>query len=145
MPTLNPFWANATAKLTVKEDFPTPPLPDAIANTLVFESGRTNGISRSGPRNCNFNFARCSSLITSSSTITFETPSILETAFSTLETIDSRIGQALIVRKTATVTSDPFIEIDLTMPSSVIGLWISGSSTVSRDLRTFASVSTCRA
>ena len=39
MPTLSPRAAAATAKLTVTEDLPTPPLPDAIPKTLVSDSG----------------------------------------------------------------------------------------------------------
>ncbi|CAB5139956.1 unannotated protein [freshwater metagenome] len=39
MPTFKPRFAAATAKLTVTEDLPTPPLPDAIPRTRVNESG----------------------------------------------------------------------------------------------------------
>ena len=35
----NNFLAAATARLAVTEDFPTPPLPDAIPTTRVKESG----------------------------------------------------------------------------------------------------------
>ena len=34
-PTLNPFFANATARFAVTVDFPTPPFPDAIAITFL--------------------------------------------------------------------------------------------------------------
>jgi hypothetical protein len=52
--------------LTVTDDLPTPPLPEAIANTLVSESGRENGISFSAtpPRSCVCRAARCSADIT---------------------------------------------------------------------------------
>ena len=32
-PTANPRWARAAARLTVMEDLPTPPLPEATAST----------------------------------------------------------------------------------------------------------------
>ena len=35
------------ARFTVTDDLPTPPLPEAIAMTVVNESGLANGISRS--------------------------------------------------------------------------------------------------
>ena len=40
--------ASATARLTVTEDLPTPPLPLATPYTRVSDSGRAKGISRSG-------------------------------------------------------------------------------------------------
>ena len=46
MPTLRPCLAIASARLTVTDDLPTPPLPLAIAKTLVSEPGWANGISR---------------------------------------------------------------------------------------------------
>ena len=46
-PTDSPSAAIAAARLTVTDDLPTPPLPDATANTRVSESARANGISRS--------------------------------------------------------------------------------------------------
>ena len=45
-PTLRPCAARPTARLVVTDDLPTPPLPEAIANTRVSESARTNGFSR---------------------------------------------------------------------------------------------------
>ena len=39
MPTFNPFFAAATARFAVTEDFPTPPFPEAIPTTRVNESG----------------------------------------------------------------------------------------------------------
>jgi D-amino-acid dehydrogenase len=42
-----PRWASATARLVVTDDLPTPPLPDAIASTPVFES--MNGLGRCSP------------------------------------------------------------------------------------------------
>ena len=43
---LLPRLANAMARLLVIEDLPTPPLPDAMSRTRVFEAGSANGISR---------------------------------------------------------------------------------------------------
>ena len=45
IPTDRPWRAIDAARFTVSEDLPTPPLPDATANTLVSESGQANRIS----------------------------------------------------------------------------------------------------
>ena len=47
-PTLSPCAAKATARLTVTDDLPTPPLPEAMAITRVWLVGLANGMSRSG-------------------------------------------------------------------------------------------------
>ena len=75
-PTFCPAAASATARFTVTDDLPTPPLPLATAYTLVSEPGLANGITRSGlpPRSLLCSSRRCSSLITSSSTRTAATP-----------------------------------------------------------------------
>ncbi len=101
MPTARPRLASATARLTVSEDLPTPPLPDATAYTLVSEPGLANGISfsaRAGPRSCSCSALRCSGLITSRSTRTPVTPSSGETAAVTSRVIVSRSGQPATVR-----------------------------------------------
>jgi hypothetical protein len=100
-PTERPRWARATARFTVSEDLPTPPLPEATAYTRVREPGLANGISfsgRSGPRSCSCRPRRCSALITSRSTRTSVTPSSGETAAVTSRTIVSRSGHAATVR-----------------------------------------------
>ena len=58
------------ARFTVTDDLPTPPLPEAMAITVVSESGLANGISRSAwpPFSWSRSPARCSSLITPRST-----------------------------------------------------------------------------
>ena len=68
--------AIASARLTVTEDLPTPPLPLAIANTLVSEPGWAKGISRWAwpPRRFSCRPARCSAVITPSSRSTPVTP-----------------------------------------------------------------------
>ena len=86
--------------MTVTEDLPTPPLPEAIAKTLVSEPGWANGISRVGlsPRSSVCRAWRCSVLMTSSSTATRETPGSAPTAVVTRSVIVSFIGQPLTVR-----------------------------------------------
>src|ERR1700729_373583 len=131
-PTFLPAAAMATARFTVTDDLPTPPLPLATAYTLVSESGWANGMTRCGwpPRSVACSSLRCCSLITSSSTRTRRTPSSLLTAAVTSRVMVSRSGQPATVRKTSTrtVPSRPTSTF-LTMPRSVIGRWISGSLT----------------
>lgn len=99
-PTFRPSAAIAAARLTVTEDLPTPPLPEATAYTRVSEPGLANGTSRSAvpPRSEEASSLRCSSLITSSSTVTPVTPSTRDTASRTFAVIVSRIGQPATVR-----------------------------------------------
>jgi hypothetical protein len=131
-PTDSPLAAIATARFTVTEDLPTPPLPDAIANTLVSESARENGISFSAtpPRSCVCRAARCSVDITPSSTSTPVTPSSALTAAIVSRRSVSFIGQPDTVSRIFTATTPSvFTTTDSTMPSSVIGFLISGSMT----------------
>ena len=99
-PTFCPAAASAAARFTVTEDLPTPPLPLATANTLVSDVGWANGISFSGrpPRSLPWSSRRCSSLITSSSTRTRDTPASLLTAAVTSRVMVSRSGQPATVR-----------------------------------------------
>src|SRR3954447_24760319 len=71
-PTDSPRAAIAAARLTVTDDLPTPPLPEATQYTRVSDPGRANGTtgSAASPRRLRRNAVRCSSLITSSSTCT---------------------------------------------------------------------------
>src|SRR5271167_2960999 len=133
-PTFWPEAASAAARLTVTDDLPTPPLPLATAYTRVSEDGWEKGICGSGrpPRSCVCNPRRCSSLITSSSTRTEDTPGTLPTAAVTSLVILSRSGQPATVSQTSTSTTpSAATSTFLTMPSSVIGRWISGSCTPS--------------
>ena len=133
MPTDNPRWAIATARLAVRDDFPTPPLPEAMAMIRVVLPGRLNGISLVGPCNCSLRTLRCSSLITSSSTVTSVTPGTVATAARTRSTMVSCIGHDETVRYTPTVTAPvAVISTDFTIPTSVMGRRISGSCTVAR-------------
>src|SRR5262249_7987274 len=111
----------------------TPPLPLATANTRVSDEGSANGTTFSGrpPRSRPCSSLRCSSLMTSSRTATPVTPGTADTAAVTSLVMVSRSGQPATVRYTSTptlpsgATSTPF-----TMPSSVMGRWISGSFTL---------------
>src|SRR3954453_1897353 len=142
-PTERPRVARATARFTVTLDLPTPPLPEATAYTRVSEPGWENGITGSAasvPRTVRRSSARCSSLITSSTTCTEVTPGTAETAWVTRLVMVSRIGQPETVRYTSTrtVPSAPTCT-SLTMPSSGSGRLISGSCTVARAALTASS------
>ena len=99
-PTVSPFCAMAAARLTVTELLPTPPLPDATANTRVSEPGCAKGISRVGlsPRSSVCSSWRCSLLMTSSSTSTRTTPGSRPTAAVTSLVSVSFIGHPATVR-----------------------------------------------
>src|SRR5215469_14222106 len=131
-PTFWPEAARAAARLTVTDDLPTPPLPLATAYTRVSEFGWANGICGSGrpPRSLVCRARRCSSLITSSWTRTEDTPGSLPAAAVTSRVMVSRSGHPATVRYTSTSTApSAATSTFLTMPSSVIGRWISGSCT----------------
>src|SRR5215467_1778638 len=131
-PTFWPDAASAAARLTVTDDLPTPPLPLATAYTWVSEAGWANGISRSTrpPRSRACSSRRCSSLITSRSTATADTPGTAATAAVTSRVMVSRSGQPASVRYTSTLTRPSgAMSTFLTMPRSVIGRRISGSLT----------------
>lgn len=131
-PTVSPCSVSATARFEVTDDLPTPPLPEAIAYTRVSESGLANGISRSAcpPRSCWRRAARCSSLITPRRTSTLVTPSTDAHAWRVSRSRVDFNGHPETVSRIVTATA-PASSTDRspTMPSSVIGLWISGSST----------------
>src|SRR5215471_1340880 len=134
-PTFWPEAASAVARLTVTEDLPTPPLPLATAYTWVSDDGCANGISRSWrpPRSRVWSSRRCSSLITSSVTVTPDTPGTAATAAVTSRVMVSRSGQPATVRYTSTLTwPSGAMSTLMTMPRSVIGRRISGSLTPAR-------------
>ena len=134
IPTLRPSLAIARARLTVTEDLPTPPLPLAIAKTLVSEPACAKGISREAwpPRRVWWSSPRCSVDITPRVRSTSVTPSTWRTAALTSRVMVSFIGQPATVSSTVRVTLPPSTVTDSTMPSSVIGRLISGSMTVAR-------------
>src|SRR5918993_2143592 len=145
-PTERPRVASATARLTVTEDLPTPPLPEATAYTRVSDPGLANGISLAGwpgPRSCSCSACRCCALITSRSTRTAVTPGSGDTAAVTSRVIVSFIGQPATVRKMPTVTAPSgATSTPLTMPSSVTGRRISGSRTPASAAVTCSGVTT---
>jgi len=124
--------------LAVTEDLPTPPLPEATAMTLVSESAAAKGISISGlpapfsARRSAESFCRSSSVIDPKWTCTSSTPSSRLTASVTSRVMRSLRGQPGIVSLIRTPTRLPSIAISSTIPSSVMGLSISGSLTVAR-------------
>ena len=130
-----PWAARPAARLTVTEDLPTPPLPEATASTLVVESSPQKVIffccwAAPGPRRRVTMAWRWSSVITPRSTLTPVTPGSGDTAAVTSLVIRSFSGQPATVSSTSTVTSPPgSMETSLTMSRSVMGRWISGSIT----------------
>src|SRR5215813_9100518 len=142
-PTLCPAAASAAARFTVTDDLPTPPLPLATAKTRVRDDGSANGTTRSvrPPRSLPCSSRRCSSLITSRRTATPDTPGKADTAAVTSLVMVSRSGQAATVRYTSTRTSPSGPTSTLfTMPRSVMGRRISGSSTLARAAVTCSAV-----
>ncbi len=134
-PTRRPCSASAAARLTVIEDLPTPPFPEATAYTRVRVSGRANGISFSGapPRRLVRSVERCSSLITPSWTDTEVTSGTALRAAVTSRVMVSFIGQPGTVSRMVALTSPvSAASTASTIPSSVIGLRISGSLTLVR-------------
>jgi hypothetical protein len=134
--------------LTVTDDLPTPPLPDATAITLVRESAVANGICASGlaeprsDRSCDDSCWRSWSDIEPNTTWTSSTPSSRDTAAVTSWVMRSLSGHPGIVSLIRTPTTASWTTTSSTMPSSVMGLPISGSSTVARASSTCASVGT---
>src|SRR6266851_2218536 len=140
-PTVRPLLASAAARLTVTEDLPTPPLPDAMAITRVVD-----GISVTGASSRAFQRALAISALFSSapispmSTLTPVTPGRLPTRASTSLRSWVRSGQPAMVRATVTVTVPSGEQSTFrTMPSSTMLSPSSGSMTPSRALRTAAS------
>src|SRR6478609_8576335 len=141
IPTVRPALARARARLTVTDDLPTPPLPLAIAKTLVSEPGWANGISRWAwpPRSVSWSPERCSGVITPSVRSTPVTPGTFVTAAVTSRLMVSLSGHPATVSSTWTATEPSSATSTVsTIPSSVIGRLISGSLTVAR-----ASITCC--
>ena len=99
MPTRRPLAARAAARLTVTEDLPTPPLPEAIAKTRMVVPGWAKGMTGSAPpRSWSRSALRWASSITSVVTVTSSTPSSSATAAYVFCWRVSRIGQPAMVR-----------------------------------------------
>src|SRR5687767_3342563 len=140
-PTLSPCAASERARFTVTEDLPTPPLPLAMAKTLVSEPGWANGISRWARPSLRISLrpARCSAVITPRLRSIDATPGTLVTAAVTSRLMVSLSGQPATVSSTWTATEPSSATSTVsTIPSSVIGRLISGSLTVAR-----ASITCC--
>src|SRR5665811_27774 len=142
MPTLRPLLAIASARLTVTVDLPTPPLPDAIAYTLVSEPACAKGLSRSvrPPRRTSCKPLRCSSVMTPISTVTTAAGATVATAAVMSRVSLSLSGQPETVSRSRTLIAVSPMVTASTMPNSVIGRWISGSLTLERASRTCSSV-----
>src|SRR5436190_9224982 len=140
-PTLWPNDDIATARLTVSEDLPTPPFPDATAMTRVVGSSWI-ALSSAGrpPRSFDVSAARSSGVITSKSRRTDPTPSSPPTSFATWSWNDERSGQPATVSAILTLTSAPATVTSRTMSSSVTGLRSSGSITLPSAARTASRV-----
>src|SRR6266516_7847475 len=139
-----PCAASAAARLTVTDDLPTPPLPEATASTRVVDDSPQKVIffccCSWPPRRRVTRAPRCSSVMVPILTATCSTPGSGCTALVTSVVMRSRRGQPAMVSSTSTVTTPPSIDTLLTMSSSVIGLWISGSITCPRAATTSSPV-----
>ena len=115
MPTVRPALARASARLTVTDDLPTPPLPLAIAKTLVSEPGWANGISLAGlpPRSVVWSSARCSGVIAPRVSSTPVTPSTAPRALRTSRSMVSFIGQPETVSRTVTLHQARGVDLEL--------------------------------
>ena len=104
-PTRRPRAASAAARLTVTEDLPTPPLPDAMAMTRVVA-----GTMVSGADSLTFQRARAmarafsSAFISVQSSLTPVTPGSDSTRATMSFLIWARSGQPAVVRAMVTVT-----------------------------------------
>ena len=141
-PTVSPRRARATARLTVTELFPTPPLPEATAITRAVSGMSVTGAGFwASCRARAMTALRWSASITPVSTETVRTPGTAPTWVSTSLRIWVRSGHPATVRATSTATSPPSpTRTPLTMPSSTMSAPSSGSTTPRRAARTAASV-----
>src|SRR5438034_269561 len=136
MPTRRPASDSATARLTVRDDFPTPPLPETTATTRVAGSSWIAPSSAdTPPRSLCVSAARSSGDITSNASRTDATPGRPPTSRCTCSSKEFRSGQPTTVSAIVTATSPPSISIERTMSSSVTGLRSSGSITRERAVR----------
>ena len=136
-PTANPRSASAAARLAVTEDFPTPPLPDAIAST------RAPGGTRLGPavdwaclRATAMAAAFCSASISTQSIDAEVTPGRPSMRVRISRLSWALRGQPAVVRATTT-TAAPASEMvaERAIPNSTMSAPSSGSTTPRRDAR----------
>ena len=142
IPMVSPRRARATARLTVTELLPTPPLPEAMAMTRAVSGMSVAGAgSRASRRARAMTDLRCSASITPVVTSTTRTPGRAPTWVSTSLRICVRSGHPATVRATSTATvPPPSIPTEVTIPSSTMSAPSSGSTTPRSAART-ASVS----
>src|SRR5690348_10999758 len=127
-PTSLPDAASAAAMLTVSDDLPTPPLPDAIAITRVAGESWIPRVS-TPPRRRVVSAARSSGLITSKWSSTLSTPGSDATCWCTWSSKLDRSGQPATVSAIVTSTRPPSSSTPRTISSSVTGRRSSGSIT----------------
>ncbi len=130
-PTVKPVAASAAARLTVTDDLPTPPLPEAMVMTRVVA-----GIMVSGAFSLTFQRALAMAAAFSSgvssvqSRVTLVTPGSDSTRARMSRWIWARSGQPAVVRAMVTTTSPSGDTVaPLAMPSSTMSLPSSGSMT----------------
>ena len=141
-PTVRPWRASGTARLTVIELLPTPPLPLAIASTLVVAGTCVSPACwRAFQRALSITALRSSGVISPQSMRTSATPGWTPTRCSISRLMSARSGQPPMVSLTVTRTipSAP-TSTPGTMPSDTMSLPSSGSTTDSRTLRTSSRV-----
>ena len=137
---MRPRRARATARFTVTDDLPTPPLPEAMASTRVVA-----GIAVSGASSRAFQRARAMTAARSVASMvamrisTDSTQSSASTWPRTSRSIWERSGQAAMVRATSTTTWSPATAMARTMPRSTMVSPSSGSITARRLWRTSSS------
>ena len=136
-PTTWPRAARATARLTVTDDLPTPPLPDAMASTRVFGGTAVSGASsRAFQRARAMTAARSSASMVATRTSTERTQSNVSTWRTTSASIWERSGHEAMVSATWTTTESPSTAMPRTIPRSTMVSPSSGSTTARRRSRT---------
>ena len=132
-PTTRPRAASATARFTVTDDLPTPPLPDAMASTRALAGTAVSGASsRAFQRARAMTAARSSASMAATRTSTERTQSRDCTWPTTSRSIWLRSGQAAMVSATSTTTSRPATVTARTIPRSTMVSPSSGSTTARR-------------
>ena len=141
-PIFRPRFASAAARLTVTEDLPTPPLPDATQITLVVGASavppaRSLAFQRALP----IASVRCCWVISVQVMATAMTPAMAATRVLTSFWIWARSGQPAVVSATVTVTlPSGATTAPRAIPRSTMSLPNSGSMTPRSMASTSASV-----
>ena len=133
-PTLCPSAARATAKLAVRVDLPTPPLPEPTKKMFVRVS-LSKGLCFMGfpPRSLIFSASRSAGVITESLMLADLMPFTFSTAALDSLSILREAGHPVMVSFISTsATPSGETEISPTMSSSVRGMRSSGSITFER-------------